>query len=215
MVRTALASGADCRRPCFFFCFAESCATPFAGSKRSLQPVRQWPSLAQIGHVVACDEEWYEIVQLGLRLVHGDKVVQADIFRDPYGSTVELLRCIQNLAPMSAYFRRLRGDSSLLPSVSRLGLIVPVEGETLEIDSERSLRSTCFACLQPGRASWLCLKSLVQCTPMVTLMNGSHVTFTAVPWRWSARWSLPDAWCSTSQVPRASAGSFHSTLSTA
>ena len=36
---------------------------------------------------------------------------------------------------MNAYFRRLRGDSSLLPPVG-LGLIVLDEGETLEIDSE-------------------------------------------------------------------------------
>ena len=49
---------------------------------------------------------------------------------------MELLRCISNLVPMSAYLRRLRSDSSLLPSVSRLGLIVLVEGETLGFNSE-------------------------------------------------------------------------------
>ena len=37
---------------------------------------------------------------------------------------------------MSAYIRRLWSDSSWLPSISRLGLVVPVEGETLKIDSE-------------------------------------------------------------------------------
>ena len=54
----------------------------------------------------------------------------------PDGSTVELQRFISNLVLMNAYFRRLRGDSSLLPPMSRLGLIVLDEGETLEIDSE-------------------------------------------------------------------------------
>ena len=39
---------------------------------------------------------------------------------------------VYNLVPMSSYFRRLRGDSSLL----RLGLLVLDEGEKFEIDSE-------------------------------------------------------------------------------
>ena len=67
-----------------------------------------------------------------------------DIFRDHNRNLVsdgatanpKSKRCISNLVPISAHFRCMRGDSSLLPSVSRLGLIVPVESETLEIDSE-------------------------------------------------------------------------------
>ena len=51
------------------------------------------------------------------------------------GSTMELQRFISNMAPVSAYFRGLRPDSSLLPSVSRLGVIVLNECETPEIDS--------------------------------------------------------------------------------
>ena len=54
----------------------------------------------------------------------------------PDGSTVELQRFISNLVLMNAYFRRLRGDSSLLPPVSRLGLLVLDENETLEVDWE-------------------------------------------------------------------------------
>ena len=102
---------------------------------------------------MASGEEWYKIVERGLRLGLMDTVDEADIFRDhngklvlngamgvprlkrlPDGSTVELQRFISNLVPMSAYFRRLRGDSSLLPPLSRLGLIVLDEGETLEMD---------------------------------------------------------------------------------
>ena len=71
-----------------------------------------------------------------MRLIHGGTVVEADIFRDLGGCTVELVRCISNLVPVSAYLRRVRGDSSLLLSVSRLIFVVLVEGETLEIDSE-------------------------------------------------------------------------------
>ena len=41
-----------------------------------------------------------------------------------------------NLVPMNSYLRRLRGDSGLLPSVGRLGLIQLEADETLEIDSE-------------------------------------------------------------------------------
>ena len=52
------------------------------------------------------------------------------------GAIVELQRFISNLVSKNAYFRRLRGDSSLLPQVSRRGLIVLDESETLEIDSE-------------------------------------------------------------------------------
>ena len=52
------------------------------------------------------------------------------------GATVELQRFISNLVSKNAYFRRLRDDSSLLPQVSRRGLIVLDESETLEIDSE-------------------------------------------------------------------------------
>ena len=104
---------------------------------------------------MASDEEWYRFVLRGLRLGHMDTVVEADICRDhnrtvvpdgatgipklkrlPCGSIVELQRCISDLVLMSAYFRRLWGDSSLLLSISRLGLIVLVEGETLETDSE-------------------------------------------------------------------------------
>ena len=109
----------------------DSIIVPRCREKKMLQQVRQWPSVAPTGHVMATNEEWYEIVQRALRLGHGDTVVEADIFRDQCVSTVKLLRCISNLVPMSACLRRLQGDSSLLPSASRLGLVVPVQGETL------------------------------------------------------------------------------------
>ena len=96
-------------------------------------------------------QKWYKIVERGLRLGLMDTVDKAGIFQNDKlvlnggmgvpklkrlldGSTVELQRFISNLVPMNAYFRRLRGDS--LPPVSRLGLIVLDEGETLEIDLE-------------------------------------------------------------------------------
>ena len=86
--------------------------------KRCLKPVEQWPSVTPIGHVMASDEEWYKIVERGLRLGLMDTVDEADIFRDhngklvlngamgvpklkrlPDGSTVELQRFISNLVP--------------------------------------------------------------------------------------------------------------------
>ena len=45
-------------------------------------------SSAPIGHVIACDEEWYKIVQRGPRLGHMGTVVEADIFRDPNRNVV-------------------------------------------------------------------------------------------------------------------------------
>ena len=39
---------------------------------RCVNPVQQWPSVTPIGHVMASDEEWYKIVERGLRLgLHG------------------------------------------------------------------------------------------------------------------------------------------------
>ena len=115
--------------------------------------MEQWPSVTPIGHVKASDEECAKSSSGVCDSV--DTVDEADIFRHhngklvlngamgvpklkrlPDGSTVELQRFISNLVLMNAYFRRLRGDSSLLPPVSRLGLIVLDKGETLEIDSE-------------------------------------------------------------------------------
>ena len=97
------------------------------------------------------DEEWHKIVQRGIGLVFTDSVDDADIFRDhngklvldgamgvlrlerlPDGSTVGLQLFVYNLVPMSSYFRRLRGDSSLL----RLGHLVLDEREKFEIYSK-------------------------------------------------------------------------------
>ena len=101
--------------------------------------------------------------------------------RFPCGSTVEQQRCISNLVPMSASFRHLWSDSSLLPP-------------------------TCFECIQPGRASWTLPKVpcsvypdgdpnqwvyvaiftvSLECVDAVVLIN-----------------ILPHAWCSTSQGSR-------------
>ena len=80
--------------------------------------------MTPIGHVLASDEEWYKIVERGMRLGHIDTVDEADVFRDrsgklvlnaamgipklkllPDGSTVELQRFISNFVSKSAYFR--------------------------------------------------------------------------------------------------------------
>ena len=52
------------------------------------------------------------------------------------GTVTQLQRFITNLVPMNSNLRRLRGDSGLLPSVGRLGLIQLEADETLEIDLE-------------------------------------------------------------------------------
>ena len=61
-----------------------------------------------------------------------------------------------------------------------------------------SLLSTCFACLEPGRASCgLGLKSL-QCSPMVTLTIWVYVAITTVPLERVGAvvlHQLIDAWC--------------------
>ena len=120
--------------------------------------VRQWPSVTPIGHVMASDQEWCKIVQRGLRLGHVDTVVGADIFREhnhnlvpdgatgspklkrlPCGTTVELQRFISNLAAVNAYFCRVRGDSSLLPPVFRLGLVVLDEIDSEDVESAFNL----------------------------------------------------------------------------
>ena len=93
---------------------------------------------------------------------------------------MELQRCISNWVPMSAYFRCLWSDSSWLPSISRLGLIVPVEGETLEIDSEDVQLVSRPSSLE--ELFGLCLKSLAQCIPMVTFTNGSMWLQPLFPW---------------------------------
>ena len=46
--------------------------------KRCLKPVEQRPSVTPIGHVMASDEEWYTIVERGLRLGLMDTVDEAD-----------------------------------------------------------------------------------------------------------------------------------------
>ena len=119
---------------------------------------------------MASDEEWYKIVERGLRLDFMDTVNEADIFRDhngnlvlngamgvpklkrlPDGSTVELQRFISNLVPVNAknYFRRLRGVSSLLRPA--LDLLFLMEAKLLKLIRRTwSLRSTCFARLQSG-----------------------------------------------------------------
>ena len=133
--------------------------------------MEQW---TPVRHVKASDEEWYKIVERGLRLGLVDTVDEADIFRDhngklvlngatsvpklkrlPDGSIVELQRFISNLVLMIAYFRRLRGDSSLLPPVSRLGFVVLHGG----FNSFR---------MSPVWNSFLAFakKSIVQCTPL-------------------------------------------------
>ena len=73
-----------------------------------------------------------------------------------------------------SHFRRLWGDSSLLPTVSRLGLIVLDEGETLEIDSEDMESAFNLFRMPSVRKSFSLYrkKSLAQCTPVVTPTNG-------------------------------------------
>ena len=89
------------------------------------------------------------------------------LMRLPDGSTVELQCFISNLVIMNAYFRRLRGDSSLLPPVSRLGLIVLDEGETLENDSEDMESAFILFRMPPVWKSFFAFakKSLAQRTP--------------------------------------------------
>ena len=56
--------------------------------KRCMKPVEQWPSVTLIGHVMASDEEWYKIVEQGLRLGLMDTVDEADLFRGHNGKMV-------------------------------------------------------------------------------------------------------------------------------
>ena len=122
---------------------------------RCLKPVEEWPTRVPRSEVKASDEEWFKIVSAGLKLGLMAKVEEDAIFRDQSGelilngamgvakvkqlgdgSTVHLQRFITNLVPMNSYLRRLRGDSSLLPPVGRLGLIHLSDDEALELDSE-------------------------------------------------------------------------------
>ena len=81
-----------------------------------------------------------------------------------------------------------------------------------------SLRSTCFACLQPGRASWLWPEIPCSVYPDGDTNQWVCVAFTTVPLEWVGAVVviniLPDVWCSNiAGVPRgsavSSAGSFH------
>ena len=49
--------------------------------KRCFEPVEKWPSVTPIGHIMAPhDEEWYKIVQRGLRLGLLDTINEAEYF---------------------------------------------------------------------------------------------------------------------------------------
>ena len=124
---------------------------------------------------------------------------------------------------MNAYFRRLRGDSSLLPLVSRLGLIVLDEGGTLEIDSEDMESAFNLFRMPPV---WKSFFAVAKKSPLLSVprwrprqMGLCGQAITTVPMGWVGAVDLTqllsDAWCSTSQsFPRASevssAGSFPS-----
>ena len=153
---------------------------------------------------VACDSAFWTLSMKGKFVLNGAMGVLD-------GSTVELQRFISNLVLMSAYFRCLWGDSSLLPSISRLGHFVPVEGETLKMDLQdmesafnlfrmpRAWKSflwpwpeipSVFPDGDPNHLGLCGYNNCLERVGAVVLIN-----------------SLPDAWCSTSQgshVPRQS-----------
>ena len=103
---------------------------------------------------MASDGDWYKLAVVGIERGLFAVIDERDIMRDMDGALIlngamgvkklkehadgtvtQLQRFITNLVPMNS-FRRLRGDSGLLPSVGRLGLIQLEADETLEIDSE-------------------------------------------------------------------------------
>ena len=122
---------------------------------RCLKPVSEWPTHPPKGVVMASDGEWYKLAVVGIERGLFAVIDERDIMRDMDGALIlneamgvkklkehadgtvtQLQRFITNLVPMNSYLRRLRGDSGLLPSVGRLGLIQLEADETLEIDSE-------------------------------------------------------------------------------
>ena len=122
---------------------------------RCLKPVSEWQTHPPKGVGMASDGEWYKLAVVGIERGLFAVIDERDIMRDMDGALIlngamgvkklkehadgtvtQLQRFITNLVPMNSYLRRLRGDSGLLPSVGRLGLIQLEADETLEIDSE-------------------------------------------------------------------------------
>ena len=155
---------------------------------------------------VACDSAFWtpSMKRNTFRDHHGKLLLKGamgvpELKRVPDGSLVELQRSISNLVPMNAYFRRLWGDFWS----SAFDLLFWTEATFLKLIRRTwSLFSTCFACLQPGRASSpLRNKSPAQCTAVVTLTNGSTWLSPLFARAGSAQWTscnvLLDAGCST------------------
>ena len=121
---------------------------------RCLKPMDQWPITTPRSKVYASDDEWYSLVKHGAKLGLFGAIGEERLFKNQLGDyvlngamgvdkikvvdgkTQTLLRFISNFVPINQYLRKLRGDSSLLPSVTQLSLILLSDGELLSMESE-------------------------------------------------------------------------------
>ena len=124
--------------------------------------------------MLASDGEWYKLAVAGIERGLFAVIDERDIMRDmdgamgvkklkehADGTVTQLQRFITNLVPMNSYLRRLRGDSGLLPSVGRLGLIQLEANETLEINSEDMVSAfNLFRMLVPWRGAFTYAKQV-------------------------------------------------------
>ena len=108
-----------------------------------------------MSRVHVSDSEWFNVAAAGLTRElfesvfeqanfcddHGRKILSGAVTiakdKDFGGGRIERRqRFISTLVPLNSYLRRLWGDSSLLPNVTRTSLVTLEEGEVLELDSE-------------------------------------------------------------------------------
>ena len=122
--------------------------------RRCLLPESEWPAVTPRSKVHATDDEWYQLVQAGLKRGILAEVPESAILRDRHGELVlngamgvdkwklvdgvqqRHLRFISILVPSNAFLRRLRGGSNDLPYLGQLSLVELGPEEDIWIDSE-------------------------------------------------------------------------------
>ena len=146
---------------------------------RCLLPRAAWPVAPPRSRVHATDAEWYSLVKAGASLGIFGKASESELFRDQFGNPVlngamgvdkpkevngkteVFLRFMCIFVPINAYLRRLRGDSSLLPYLNQLSLVVLEEGEVLTIDSEDMQSCFNLFCMPPAWAGYFAFEKQV------------------------------------------------------
>ena len=108
-----------------------------------------------MSRVHASDTEWFKVAAAGVARGLFELVPEQAIFCDDRGHKIlsgamavakdkdlgggrieHRQRFVSILVPLNSYLRRLPGDSSLLPNVTRMSLVALEEGEVLVLDSE-------------------------------------------------------------------------------